>query len=494
MNEIQPVQIDYLSLIGFFSYLLIIILIGIFSAKFSSKGIANYFIGGRSLNKWVVALSAVVSGRSAWLLLGFTGLAYSRGLSALWAVVGYTAIEFLLFYYYAPRLRRFSEKYDAITIPDFFSARFDDRKGYLRIALVAIIIIFMVSYVSAQFVAGGKTFASSFDISQNSGLIITAVIVLFYTLVGGFLAVSLTDMLQAIFMIIALIVLPIVGIMNFGGFSVFLDHILSNHPAHFDIFSIGFGAAVGFVAIGLGSPGNPHILVRYMSIKDVNQLKHSAFIGTAWNVIMAIGALMIGIVGKAFVPNVATLPNSDPENIFPLLAQMHFSPILFGFIIAAIFAAIMSTCDSQLLVAASAVVRDIYEKIINHKKEIPQKKLVFLSRLVVLTLVVTSTILGFLATDLVFWLVLFAWAGLGASFGPITILSVFWKRTTANGVFAGVIAGTLTVFVWHLTPNLNDIIYELVPAFILSTITTVVVSYFTKAPSNTDEVFEIMKR
>nr|WP_282958218.1 sodium/proline symporter [Halalkalibaculum roseum] len=463
--------------------------IGIYSSRFSSEGISEFFIGGRKMSRFVVALSAVVSGRSAWLLLGVTGMAYAQGASAVWAVIGYIVVELFLFLYYARRLRNFSETYDCITIPDFFAERFNDKTGSLRILLVVVFLIFMVSYVSAQFVAGGKAFASSFHIDQSTGIILSAVIILAYTVLGGFLAVSLTDMFQAIFMIFALVILPFIAIADAGGLPAVLSQLTDMDASLVDPFALSFGALVGFLGIGLGSPGNPHILTRYMSIDDVNQLRWTAVVGTTWNVVMAWGAIFIGLAGRVYFPEADLLPASDTENLYPVLAQQHLHPVIFGVVVASIFAAIMSTADSQLLVAASAVVRDIYDRILNKGKEIPQQKLVRYSRLVVLLLVVVALAFGLLAQELVFWLVLFAWAGLGAAIGPTSILALYWKGTTKAGVIAGLLTGTFVTIIWYYIPVLKNNLYELIPAFILSLLATWLVSLYTQKPNNIEEVF-----
>jgi sodium/proline symporter len=486
------VQFDLYTTATFIGYLLLIVGVGIYSSRFSSQGISEFFIGGRKMNRIVVALSAVVSGRSAWLLLGVTGMAYSRGPSAIWAVAGYIIVELFLFLYYAKRLRNFSEKRDCITIPDFFSERFSDKDGILRTLLVTIFLIFMIGYVSAQFVAGGKAFASGFGLEMNTGIIITAAIVLLYTVVGGFLAVSLTDMFQAAFMLIALVVLPVIAVINIGGLSELIEQLTLLNVAYIDPFAVTAGVAIGFLGIGLGSPGNPHILARYMSIDDSKQLRVAAVVGTVWNVLMAWGAVFIGLAGRVYFPDVAMLPDSDTENLFPMLAQLQLHPALFGIVLASIFAAIMSTADSQLLVAASSVVRDIYEKQIKKGEKVPQKKLVLLSRIVVVGLVLIALLFGFIATDLVFWLVLFAWAGLGASLGPTSILALYWKGTTRAGVIAGLITGTLVTIVWYYIPLLKNSLYELIPGFAAAILMTWLVSLFTKPAPDARKAFEDM--
>lgn len=494
MNDAAELAVsaDGYAITAFVAYLLILIGIGSYTARFSSKGISEYFIGGRSVNRFVVALSAVVSGRSAWLLLGVTGMAYSMGPSAIWAVLGYVLVELFLFLFYARRLRNFTEARNCITVPDFFAARFNDKDGILRILLVVIFLIFMVGYISAQFVAGGKAFATGFGLTMNQGILLTAVIVVLYTILGGFLAVSLTDMVQAFFMILALLVLPWIAISNFGGLIQLLTELQRMDLMYVDPFAISAGAAIGFFGIGLGSPGNPHILSRYMSIKNSAQLKTAAVVGTIWNVLMGWGAVFIGLAGRAWFPEIEMLPAGDTENLFPLLAQQHLHPVLFGVVLASIFAAIMSTADSQLLVAASSVVRDVYDKRIRRGEAIPQKKLVLYSRIVVFLIVILSLLFGYLAEELVFWLVLFAWAGLGASVGPTSILALYWKGTTRAGVIAGLISGTSVTIIWYFIPALSEMMYELVPGFIAGLLATWLVSLWSSPAPETEQAFKDM--
>jgi sodium/proline symporter len=483
-------EVDRWALGAFVAYLVLVMGIGLWAARFSSSGLSEFFLAGRQLNRVVVALSAVVSGRSSWLLLGVTGMAFTMGASALWAVVGYTVVEALLFLFYAPRLRRFTAHHDAITLPDFFADRFRDPGG-LRVVLAAVILVFMVAYVAAQFVGGGKAMGASFGLSPNTGILITAGIVLGYTVLGGFLAVSLTDTVQAIFMLVALLALPAVAMADLGGWGEVMARLRLLDAGLPDPLALSAGAGLGFIGIGLGSPGNPHILVRYMSIRDPAQLRFAAVVGTMWNVLMGAGAVMIGLVGRAWLGGVEGLPNADPENLFPVLAQHHLPPALFGMVVAAIFAAIMSTADSQLLVAASTVVRDVYEKAVR-RRPLPRQVAVRYSRLVVAALVVAALVLGWAADELVFWLVLFAWAGLGASLGPTSILALFWRRTTAAGVLAGLLVGTGTTLIWYFTPALKALMYELIPAFAAGLLATIVVSLLSRPPADADAMLRVM--
>jgi sodium/proline symporter len=380
-----------------------------------------------------------------------------------------------------------------VTVPDFYAARFGDRDGRLRTVLIAIILIFMVGYVSSQFVGGGKAFAASFGLNPTAGILLTGFIVLCYTAVGGFLAVSLSDTLQACIMIVALVVVPVIAIVDGGGLMAVVGQLKTFDPTTVDPLALGAGVIIGFLGIGLGSPGNPHIIVRYMSIADPDQLRTSAVVGTVWNVVMAWGALFIGLAGRVYFPDVAMLPDADTEKLYPLLAAQHLHPVAFGVVVASIFAAIISTADSQLLVAASSVVRDYYEKILHRGEQISPRRLVLYSRLVVVLLVAAALVVGLLAEALVFWLVLFAWAGLGASFGPTSILALYWRRKTRAGVIAGLVSGTAITIIWELTPALNPLIYELIPAFAGGMITTFIVSLVTRPPEDVDGLFASMR-
>jgi len=454
-------------LVSFLAYLISLFIIGIFSSRFAGSSLGAYFIGAGQMNRWVVAVSSVVSGRSAWLLLGFTGIAYTSGLSAIWACVGYILAECWMFLKLAPRLRRFSRLKDCITIPDLFAAKFPERQKYLRTAVSLVIFIFMLAYVSAQFVAGGKAFSATFDISYTTGMALSVGIILVYTLIGGFLAVSLTDVLQGVFMIVGLVILPL---------SVFISSpeliqtSINEHTGtgFFSLTNLGLGVLLGYIGIGLGSPGSPHILVRYMSIDDPKHFRFVAVIGTLANILMALGALACGMLARLVFPDIQLIPGADTENVYPHLATEYLHPLVTGVIIASIFAAIMSTADSQLLVGASTVVRDFYDKTLGRGINFSPAKWVLISRFTVFVLVLISWMLAIVADDLIFWLVLFAWAGLGAGIGPGIIAMFMWKQTSWQGILTGLITGTATVFIWKISPALSNIVYELIPAFIIS--------------------------
>jgi len=477
---------------SFLLYLCLIIGVGLAARRFSSRGVGEFFLGGRRLGTFVVAVSAVVSGRSAWLLLGVTGMAYARGASAVWTVVGYILAELLLFAYVGRRLRRVTEASGDLTVPDFFASRFG-ASSMLRVVTAVVILIFMVAYVAAQIRAGGKALSASFlhpagyeltwlgSFSVDAvtlGVLITSAIILAYTVTRGYAAVAINDAIGAVVIILALVIVPIVSAVAHP--TGVLDTLAVLSPLMLDPLALSLGALIGFVSIGLGSAGNPHILVRYMSIRDGSALPRAALWGTVWNVVMAWGALWIGLVGRAHFPGTADLPGGDVEAIYPMLAHAHLPSVLFGLVVASIFAAILSTADSQLLVAASCVVRDLGQQTFAKGRELSEERLVWWSRVSVLVLLIAAVVLGLAMPGLVFTLVLFAWAGLGASFGPPLILALYWRRTTRWGVLAGVVSGAVVTVVWRSIPTLAVLMYELVPAFSLSLVLTVAVSLVTR--------------
>lgn len=486
------------ALTTFVLYLGLIIGVGLAARRFSSQGIGEFFLGGRRLGTFVVATSAVVSGRSAWLLLGVTGMAYARGASAVWTVVGYILAELFLFAFLGRRLRRVTEASGDLTVPDYFASRFG-ASSMLRVVTAVVILVFMVAYVAAQIRAGGKALSASFLHAPGYeltwlgnlpveavtvGALITSAIILAYTVTGGYAAVAINDAIQAVVILFALVVVPLYAAVQHP--TGVLETLSALSPLMLDPMALSAGALIGFVGIGLGSAGNPHILVRYMSIRDGRALSKAAFWGTLWNVVMAWGALWIGLVGRAHFPGSADLPGRDVEAIYPLLAQTQLPSVLFGLVVASIFAAILSTADSQLLVAASCMVRDLGQQTWARGRELSQARLVRWSRLSVLVLLAASVALGLVVPGLVFTLVLFAWAGLGASFGPPLILALYWRSTTRWGVLAGLVSGTLVTVVWRLVPVLKALVYELVPAFALSLVLTVGVSLLTREPALPD--------
>lgn len=480
------------ALVAFLFTLLLPIFVGFLVMK-RTKTEEDFFVGGRAMDKIVVALSAVSSGRSSWLVLALSGMAYAKGVSAVWAAVGYIVAEMFQFVYMGMRLRRFSEKYNCITVPDYFEARFRDESKILRILASIIIALFLTAYVGAQFNAGAKSLSTALGLSPFTALLISALLILIYMVLGGFIAVAYNDVIRAVIMIVGLVILPVVAIAKVGGSGAMLSILQQLNPKYVDPFSLGMGGLIGFLGIGFGSPGQPHIIVRYMAIDNPDKLRASTVIGTFWNVVLAWGAIFTGLVGRALYPDVSMLPNKSAEMIYLVLSSDFFGPLLYGILVGGVFAAILSTADSQLLVVASTIVRDFYQEVIEKGKKLDEDRVLFLSRVVVIAAGILAMLLAYFAKDIIFWLVLFAWGGLGAAIGPTLILSLYWKRTTKWGIVAGFIVGTFTTIIWKLYLKATTGIYELVPAFLFSLLATIVVSLMTKPPENVDELMSDMK-
>jgi len=333
------------------------VIIGILTLRMT-KNQSDFLIGGRAMNKFVVALSAVSSGRSSWLVLGVSGMAYMMGTGAVWAVAGYIIAEMIQFVTIGRRLRVQGEAYQSLTLLDFFESKFDDKRHLIRITGAVIIAIFITAYVAAQLNAGAKSLSTALDLPLMVSLLISAGLILVYMILGGYIAVAYNDVVRAVIMIVGLVLFPVVGLVRIGGFNALLSTLEALNPAHIDPFSLGAGMIIGFLGIGLGSPGQPHIVVRYMSIKNADQLRFAAVIGTFWNVVLGWGAVFIGLIGRAVIPDLAGLPDSNSEMVYLVLASRYFTPVIYGLLLGGIFAAILSTADSQLLVVASTFSRD----------------------------------------------------------------------------------------------------------------------------------------
>ncbi|MGN1400086.1 MAG: sodium/proline symporter PutP [Bacillus sp. (in: firmicutes)] len=471
-------------------YMLGMILIGVLAYRRTSN-LTDYMLGGRGLGAAVTALSAGASDMSGWLLLGLPGSMYLAGLSAGWIVVGLTIGAYLNWLYIAPRLRTYTEvSGDSITIPDYFENRFKDSTRILRITSAVVIIIFFTFYTSSGVVAGGKLFETAFNMDYTTGAILTTAIVIFYTLFGGFLAVSWTDTVQGLIMVLALILVPAVTIANIGGPGITFDTISDMNPAYLSVFEgttmIGI---ISLLAWGLGYFGQPHIIVRFMAISSVKEMKKARRIGMSWMVFSVVGAMFTGLVGIAYLKD-TPLIGVDSETVFIVLGQQLFPSFITGFLLAAILAAVMSTISSQLLVTSSALTEDFYKAFL--KKDASDKELVFVGRTAVLIVALIAIFLALNPNDTILNLVGYAWAGFGAAFGPVVLLSLYWKRMTKWGAFAGMIGGALTVILWEnvswFTKNADviawcDSVYEIIPGFIAGAIAIVIVSLLTEKPS-----------
>ena len=505
--EINSIQ----HLIAMVIYMAAVIVIGIVFAKRANASSENYYLGGRSLGPWVTAMSAEASDMSGWLLMGLPGVAYWCGLAdAVWTAIGLAVGTYLNWLIVSKRLRRYSIRANnSVTLPEFFSNRFRENKKVIMILASVFILIFFVVYASSCFVTCGKLFSTLFGLPYVSMMILGAVFVLIYTILGGFLAESASDFMQAIVMIIALAVVVILGTVTAGGLGAVVENAKSI-PGFFEFFGTAsptvnadgvqmlaengaplFGEKGGYGALkvcstlawGLGYFGMPQVLLRFMAIRKESELTRSRRIATVWVVISLAVAVFIGIVGRKLFPT-AHLTASSAENIFITLSTSFLPPIIAGFVMAGILAATISSSDSYLLIAASAVAKDIYKGIC--KKDASDKQVMFVSRITLLVIAVIAALIALDEKSVIFKIVSFAWAGFGATFGPIMIFSLFWKRTTRAGAIAGMAGGAGMVFLWKLVISKAGgifAIYELLPAFIFASVLIVAVSLLTKAPS-----------
>lgn len=481
-------------------YFALMLGIGFWSFRESTSDVSGYMLGGRKLGPAVASLSAGASDMSGWMLLGLPGAMFVSGLSSVWIAVGLFAGALANYLIVAPRLRVYTETAnDAITLPDYFGKRFEDRSRMLRIVSALVIVVFFTLYTSSGLVAGGKLFETSFGLDYAWGLWITAGVVLAYTMVGGFMAVSLTDFVQGCIMFIALVLVPIVALMRIGGIGEMTTTLDSLDPGLLNLFQDA--TAIGVIsalAWGLGYFGQPHIIVRFMAVRSVRDVPTMRNIGMSWMLVTLVGSLGTGLAGLAYASRTG-LEVADPETIFILLSDVLFHPLITGFLLAAILAAIMSTISSQLLVSSSSLVEDFYGVFL--RKAAPQKERVLVGRVAVLAVALAAIGLAYSPDSNVLSLVSKAWAGFGAAFGPLVILSLTWKRMTRNGALAGMVVGALTVLVWIYAPVLADgatlssLLYEIVPGFLLSFLSILVVSKLDKPPATTvTETFDEVRQ
>ncbi|SFB23340.1 MULTISPECIES: sodium/proline symporter PutP [unclassified Bacillus (in: firmicutes)] len=467
-------------------YMVGMLLIGWYAYRKTSN-LTDYMLGGRSLGPAVTALSAGAADMSGWLLMGLPGGIYVSGLADAWIAVGLTIGAYLNWLLVAPRLRSYTQvANDSITIPSYLENRFKDNTKLLRIVSGIVILVFFTFYVSSGMVSGAVFFESSFGTNYYTGLFIVSGVVVAYTLFGGFLAVSYTDFIQGLMMVVALLLVPAIGIFKTGGPAETFDTIRMVDPTLLDFFKgttlIG---TISAMAWGLGYFGQPHIIVRFMAINTVKETKSARRIGMGWMIFSLLGTIFTALVGIAFFAKHTNYTLENPEAIFIELGQILFHPLFAGFLLAAVLAAVMSTISSQLIVTSSALIEDLYKILL--RKDAKDKELVFLGRMAVL---VVSVVAGLLAMDqdsTILELVAYAWAGFGASFGPVILLSLFWRKMTNWGAVSGMIVGAVTVIVWKNyelgKALLGQDLYEIVPGFVLSLIVSIVVSLITYKPN-----------
>lgn len=502
-------------------YVAVVIGIGLYYAKRANESSHNYLIGGRSLNPWVTAMGAEASDMSGWLLMGLPGVAYWYGFSdAAWTAIGLAIGTYLNWLFVAKKLRTYSHLAgDAITIPDFFSNRFKEEKKVIMTIAALFILVFFSVYAASCFVTVGKLFNTLFGIKYMYMMIAGALFVIFYTFIGGFLAESASDFMQGVVMIFALTVVLITGTIHAGGISAIIENARSI-PGFFDFFGIAqptlvdgvqqigengkplFGEAgryglltiISTLSWGLGYFGMPQVLLKFMAIRKSSELAFSRRIAVVWVVISLTAAVAIGMIGRVLYPD-ALLTQSASEKIFIVLSTNFFIPLFAGIVMAGILAATISSSDSYLLIAASAFSKNIYHGIM--KKEASDRAVLYVSRITLIVISVIAMIIALDENSVIFTVVSFAWAGFGATFGPLMLFSLFWKRVTRSGAIAGMLAGGGMVFIWKLLLKpMGGVfgIYELFPAFVTSCLAIVIVSLLSKEPSQeVQEEFELAR-
>lgn len=467
----------YLSLALYFIVLLGIGAYGYFSTK---NDVSGFMLGGRQLGPAVTALSAGASDMSGWILMGLPGLIFLVGINGIWMAIGLTIGAYLNYRLLAPRLRVYTEQLDdAVTIPEYLERRFNDNSRIIRVLCAAVIIVFFAIYTTSGLVAGGKLFESSFGLSYETGIYLTALVVVSYSTFGGFTAVSVTDFVQGCIMLVALVLVPVVAVLEIGGVNTTITQLQNLQPSLLSFQDTALIAVVSAMAWGLGYFGQPHIIVRFMAIRGLKDLVAARRIGMSWMLTVTLGTIGVGLTGAAFAAaNGLTI--ADSETIFIVMSTTLFHPWVTGFLLAAILSAIMSTISSQLLVSSSSITEDVYYAFI--RKKASQKERVIVARLSVVGVAFVALILAQDRSNSVLSLVGNAWAGFGAAFGPLILISLYWNKMTKNGAIAGIVCGGLTTILWS---NMNvslgfglstSDVYELIPGFLVSTLAILLVS------------------
>ena len=470
-------------------YFVAMIVIGLWAYQ-RTDDMDDYMLAGRNLGPLSTALSAGASDMSGWLLMGLPGAFYLSGMSAMWLPIGLTVGAWLNWRFTAPRLRTYTEVADnSLTIPTFLSARLHDGSRLIQIGAGVIILVFFTFYVSSGKVAGGRFFEASFGVDYRLGMVLVVGITVLYTLVGGFLAVAYTDVVQGLMMVTALVAVPVAGLLNLGGLDPLISTIDELDPGTWALWgaSTSLMGIVSAAAWGLGYFGQPHIIVRFMALETPQQAKAGRRIGIGWMALACLGAAATALIGIATYRR-DTGRLADPETVFIALGQLLFHPLVAGFMLAAILAAIMSTISSQLLVSSSALVEDLYHAF--NRKELGEKSSVLLGRVAVMIVSVVAALMAWQANNSILDLVSFAWAGFGASFGPVVLLALYWRLLTRWGALAGMATGAIVAAVWaNLSGGIFDL-YELLPGFALNLFVAVVVSLATKVDPEVDAEFD----
>nr|WP_267135306.1 sodium/proline symporter PutP [Vibrio sp. L3-7] len=486
-EDYQMIENSFAITTTFIAYLIMMLAIGVIAYKRTSNS-TDYFLGGRSLGPWPAALSAGASDMSGWLLLGLPGYAYAAGFEAFWLAGGLLIGTWANWLISAKRLRTYSITTESLTLPEFLSRRFNDNSKLIQTISAFFILLFFLFYTSSGLVAGGKLFETVFGLDYTTAVIIGTVCVVSYTLFGGFLAVSWTDLVQGLLMSAALLIVPIAA-MN-GGLGQLSSDLHNINPELLTLWNDAKGEPLSAIAIislaawGLGYFGQPHILARFKATRSNKDLVTARRIAVIWTALSMVGAMLVGLVGLIYVTNSGAPTLDDGEKIFMLLVNAMFHPVIAGILLAAILAAIMSTADSQLLVSSSAMAEDLYKQIL--KKDATSEEIVRVGRFAVILISLIALVLAMTPDSSVLGLVSYAWAGFGAAFGPAIVLSLYWSRMNRNGALAGIVVGGVTIVLWkQFTGGWFDV-YEIVPGIILSTLSIVIVSLITGEPE--DEV------
>ncbi len=506
---------DLMVILAMVIYFVVVLAVGFSYAKRSNSSTDEYFIGGRKVGPWFTALSAEASDMSGYLLMGIPGLAYFYGASeAMWTCIGLAIGTYLNWLFVAKRLRQYSERVHAITIPSFFSNRFHDKKNILSTVAALIILLFFCVYTGSCFVTCGKLFHTLFGIDYAAMMVFGAVVVFAYTLVGGYLSVVATDFIQGCLMFFALAVVLIGSITSIGGVDVtvaFLQNIpgflnggqlttpimdaetglqmiQGDEPLFGEPTEYGVLAIISTLAWGLGYFGMPQVLVRFLGIRSAEEVRQSRIIAVVWVVISMVCALCIGFIGRAMLPTYFGT-NAAAENIFIVIAQMILPAFMCGVVVSGILAASMSSASSYLLITGSSVAENIFRGVI--KRDAADRQVMIVSRITLAVVMIIGILIAIDENSVIFRVVSYAWAGLGASFGPLMLCSLYWRRTNKQGALAGMLGGAITVVVWHnFIKPLGGVfgIYELLPAFIVSLLCIFIVSKLTAEPSA--EIYE----
>lgn len=474
-------------------YLAILLGIGLWARK-DSGTVSGYYVAGKRLPSWVIAFSSNATGESAWLLLGLTGMGYAVGVHAFWVVLGEVLGVALAWIFVARPFKEYTDRYDSITVSDFLEDRFHDGARIIRRVSALIIFSMVAVYTAAQFTAAGKAFDTFLGIDYAWGVVLGAVVVLYYTTVGGFKAVAYSDLLQGVLMFLCLLALPVVGIAAVGGWGAMVEGLRAADPSlllpmgSFGVSTAGVVSAVSFAAVGLAFLGVPQLLTRFISARGTREMAPAGLIAVICILVFDTGAVLAGMAGRVLFPGLA-----DPETVMPLMSSALVPAFFTGIFLVVVLAAIMSTVDSLLILASSAVARDVVQKI--HRPLMPESRVTFWGKVVTVVLGIAGVLVALGEVRVVFWFVLFAWSGLASAFVPVVLCALFWRRTTLAGAIAGMVCGFAASVGWVLLFKARfHELYEMIPGIGAGLVVTVAVSLVTRPPADADREFDAVHR